>query len=567
MFDSTVKTYNIILISILLFLSETINGQEPLPGDDIYRTVQQYGQAEVSIIYPGFDAMSRLAQDFSVSSCDGKNAVLCLSPLTDSLFIEKKVPYTIVLRDDTKSIYTASSVAEAMQWNSYPTYRQYDSIMHIMAKTYPDLCIIDTIGFSIKGKGIYALKISDNPSLDEDEPKVFLTAAMHGDELAGFVLMMRLAERLASGSNSNDIVSKINSGLEVWINPLSNPDGMYNSGDSILYPTRGNSKGYDLNRNFPDPNISYSQSRQHETIDMMSFLQKHHFALSVNFHAGAEVVNYPWDRWSRLHPDNGWFFDISRRYADTVHLHSASDYMTFLNNGVTNGAVWYSVNGGRQDYVTYSLEGREVTIEIDDTKETPANELETLWNYNQRSFLGYINEALTGVNGYVTDSLTGLPLKAEVFIKSHDADSSQVFSNALTGNYIRFLASGLWNITFKADGYTSYIAKNIIVSDFEITHLDVKLVPVTNSTVENLNITPNPSSGEIEILLPDQFSGGVQISVATVSGNLVAEFKDTYIAGVRINKDLSYLSSGIYIITVKSLTTGAKATGKMVILP
>ena len=375
MSDLSVKKTGLALLFVIGFFSETISGQKTIQGEDILNAVQKYGQAEVSIAYPGFEALSRLGRDFSISSCDGKKAVLWLSSLTDSLFISYNIPYSLLVRDDSKIVYTASSVAEAMQWKSYPTYKQYDSIMHILAKTYPDICTLDTIGFSIKGKVIYALKISDNPLSEEDEPKVLMSASIHGDELGGFVLMMRLAEKLASAGTSDQLISNLVNNIEIWISPLSNPDGTYNSGDTILYPNRGNSAGFDLNRNFPDPDVTYQVSRQKETTDMVAFLKKHHFALSASFHSGVEVVNYPWDRWTRLHPDNNWFYNISRHYADTAHLHAPSGYMTYLNNGVTNGAEWYVVNGGRQDYVTYSLGGREVTIEIDDTKATPATQL------------------------------------------------------------------------------------------------------------------------------------------------------------------------------------------------
>ena len=40
--------------------------------------------------------------------------------------------------------------------------------------------------------------------------------------------------------------------------------------------------------------------------------------------------------------------------------------MNDLDNGVTRGDVWYQIYGGRQDFVTYELQGREVTIELDD---------------------------------------------------------------------------------------------------------------------------------------------------------------------------------------------------------
>ena len=73
--------------------------------------------------------------------------------------------------------------------------------------------------------------------------------------------------------------------------------------------------GWILTGTFPDPMQSYSPEK--ETIDMVRFMKKHHFVISANFHSGDEVVNYPWDRWQRLHADDAWFNYISRGYADT----------------------------------------------------------------------------------------------------------------------------------------------------------------------------------------------------------------------------------------------------------
>ena len=191
-----------------------------------------------------------------------------------------------------------------------------------------------------------------------------------------------------------------------------------------------------------------------ETIDMIRFMRSHRFVISANFHAGAEVVNYPWDRWLNiLHADNDWFNDISRAYADTVHIYSPPDYMGDLDNGVTRGAVWYIVHGGRQDFMTQELHGREVTIELDYQHVTPASQLEALWENNWRSLMGYLENALYGVHGVVLDSESSAPVPAEIFIKGHDTDSSQVYADTLTGSFVRLLAPGIWPLTFTADGY------------------------------------------------------------------------------------------------------------------
>ena len=138
----------------------------------------------------------------------------------------------------------------------------------------------------------------------------------------------------------------------------------------------------------------------------MSFMTEHRFALSANFHSGEEVVNYPWDRWAFRMPINDWFYMISRAWADTVHLYSRQGYMDYLDNGVTNGYDWYHVYGGRQDYVTYSLYGREITVELDTNFITPASDLNDIWEYNYRSLLGYLENALYGIHGKVLMHLT-----------------------------------------------------------------------------------------------------------------------------------------------------------------
>ena len=66
----------------------------------------------------------------------------------------------------------------------------------------------------------------------------------------------------------------------------------------------------------------------------------------------------------------------------------------------------------RQDFVTSELQGREVTIELDDQFITPAAQLTLLWQNNWHSLLGYLENALYGIHGHgkkceYTGSVTG----------------------------------------------------------------------------------------------------------------------------------------------------------------
>jgi len=566
------KHRGVIPALLLLFAPGALYGQQSPAGTDITGAVTRYGQAEVVISYPGFDAMTRLASRFSVSSCDGKTAQISLSDRDVADFIAGGIPYRLIVPEENKGFYTASSVADAMLWQSYPTWKHYDTIMHKIAGDWPGVCRLDTIGFSLQGRAVLALKISDNPETDEPEPEVMLSASIHGDEPGGFVLLMRLAEYLASGGGGapgSGLASDLVSGLEIWINPLANPDGMYRAGDTMTYPVRANNNGYDLNRNFPDPEAGAPPPLQKETLDMIRFMEERRFALSVNLHSGAEVVNYPWDKWTRNHADDTWFNAISRRYADTVHLHADPGYMTFLDNGVTKGWQWYVVRGGRQDFVTWGLGGREVTIELDDTKMTPGSNLGLLWEWNRRSLLRYIAEALTGISGTVTDAGTGDPLSAKIFIAGHDSDSSYVWSDTTTGFYTRFLAPGTWNLTFSCPGYKSYTLAAELTDAWTQLIRDIRLEKDINKYPDppesGLMVLPNPSDGNFGIMTPEIVTGEVTVTLFSSSGALMKHYRTNAQPGIPIECKFTDIPAGLYIISVRKEPLGPTVRGKAVI--
>ena len=368
------------------------------------------------------------------------------------------------------------------EWDVYPTYPAYVTMMNNFAANHPDLCVVYNIGTTIQGRSLLVARLSANVNTEENEPELLYSGTMHGDETTGYVLLLRLIDYLLTNYGTDPEVTSLLNSMEIWINPLANPDGTYHNGDnSVTGATRGNANGVDLNRNFPDPaNGPHpdGNSWQPETQAMMDFAVAHSFVLSANFHGGAEVVNYPWDSYQRLHADDGWFINISRKYADTVHVHSPSGYMTDLDNGITNGYAWYPVHGGRQDYMTYFKGGREVTIELSTTKLLPAGQLPAHWNYNFRSLVNYIKSSLYGIKGRVTDASTGQPVAAIMWVLNHDADSSRVFTDPNIGDYHRMLSPGTYDIRFTAIGYYAQTVNGVIVTSNSGTTVNVQLQPV-----------------------------------------------------------------------------------------
>jgi hypothetical protein len=561
---------NLLISFFILSFSAHLCFSQKASDDERLRVIMsEKGQAEVIISNPGHQGIERLTRVVSISSVDRKAVHIILSPLTVEWFISEAYDYHIVNRSDNKGVTYSKSISEAMDWESYPSYSQYDSIMRFFVSNYSGLCRLDTIGTSIKGRLILALKVSDNCNINESEPEVFYTSSIHGDETAGFILMLRLADYLLKNYSSNNRVKNLVDNLEIWINPLANPDGTYRDGDLIVSPIRSNANGYDLNRNFPDPHLP-NIAHQKETLDMMDFMASRRFILSANFHSGEEVVNYPWDRWSVSHADEGWFYNISRAWADTAHLYSRKGYMDYLDNGVTNGYDWYVVYGGRQDYVTFSLQGREITVELDTNYVTPVSDLDDIWEYNRRSLIGYIENALYGIHGKVSDALNKEPVKAMIFIEGHDKDNSQVYSDSLTGDFTRLLEPGSYNLKITADGYRDTIVNNVTVISGEVTSLLINIEPLINppdtTNPAHPLFYPNPGNTFIKAVLPENIRGKVKIRIFSLAGTKVSDYETETSDIYPVLLEVGRLPAGMYFVVFTNAGNNLSCRGSFVVI-
>jgi hypothetical protein len=377
-------------------------------------------------------------------------------------------------------------------WNAYPTYPQYLSYMYGFASSFPAICHLDTIGTTVQGRLLLAVKISDSVNYNRGVPQVLMTSSIHGNETTGYISMLHLIDTLLNSYGTSTRITNLIKKTQIFINPLANPDGTYKGGDNtVAGAQRGNQNGVDMNRNYPDPRTGQHPDGlawQPETMAFMNYANINHFNLSMNFHGGAEVVNYPWDTWlpPQLSADDSWWQFVSYEYADTAKKYGGATYFTNpYASGVTNGATWYVITGGRQDYHNYFKHTREVTLEISNTWLTPAAQLLNYWKWNNRSFLNYIEQANYGINGKVVDSLTLAPLRANVFINFHDIDSSNVYSSLPTGWYFRLIDNGTWDVTFSATGYSPRTKGGISTNRKATTRLNIKLMPISYNS-------PNP---------------------------------------------------------------------------
>ncbi|MBT6994517.1 MAG: hypothetical protein HN952_06130 [Candidatus Cloacimonetes bacterium] len=451
---------------------------------------------------------------------------------------------------------------EMRDWDSYPTYQVYVDMMYQFATDYPNLCTVTSIGQSEEGREILVAKISDNVNDEENEPEFFYTGTMHGDELVGYPLMLRLIDYLLTNYGSNDDITELVNNVEIYINPNSNPDGTYAGGNnSVWNATRYNSNSVDLNRNYPDPDDGAhpdGNSYQAETTAMMDFAEAHSFVLSSNLHSGAEVVNYPWDTYSQLTADDGWWQDVCHGYANTVQANSPNGYMNGFNDGITNGYAWYSISGGRQDYMNYYHGCREMTLELSNDKLLAENELNAHWDYNCDAFINYIKESLNGIRGIVTNE-SGTPLFATITVLNHDVDNAMVYTDPDVGDFHRMLETGVYDIEVSAYGCISQTIDNINVADGNVTVVDVVLnfaenvnisgvvtdsetnLPIQNATIEILDLPINPVTTNVngEYLINNVLEGNYTMRVFATNYGSVSQTVSISDANTVFNFQLS----------------------------
>ena len=414
-------------------------------------------------------------------------------------FLQQGIGYQLIEKKPLNYINSSKN-----NWDYYPTYTEYTNMMQAFADSFPAICKLHRLGTLNSGREILILQISDNVGQKENEPSFLYTSSMHGDELAGYILSLRLVDYILNGYGNNPRLTDLVNEIDIWINPLANPDGAYSGGNQDVWSaTRYNANWVDLNRNYPDPEDGPhpdGNPYQTETNIFLGLSDTVNFTISANMHGGVEVCNYPWDTWSTLAADDNWWEYVSHEYADSCQANSGNGYFNYLNDGITNGYDWYEVNGGRQDYMNYFRYCREFTLELSDNKTPDPNDLPELWDANYPSLLNYIEQSLFGLRGIVTDSITGDPLNAKVEILNHDIDSSHVYSNLPIGNYNRYLYQGNYDVTFSKSGYYPKTINTTILNNTS-TIEDVQLVPI-NSTPTSITeeIVRNAKNLLIDIL-------------------------------------------------------------------
>ncbi len=319
--------------------------------------------------------------------------VLALLYCIDAKSISQKLPVSGSRRQDENNI-------------EHHNYDAMTTFMKDWQKKCSQISRLYSIGKSVEGRELWVYELSDNPGVHEPgEPEVKYIGNMHGNEAVGREMLLQMIVLICSEYGHNQRLKSLVDNTRIHLMPSMNPDGYELSikegkGDWLI--GRNNANGIDLNRNFPDQ-FKYAQNgpTQPETLAMENWIKTTQFTLAANLHGGSLVANYPYDdspqgdnSYSRS-PDDDVFRSLATTYANahpTMHLDNAPWECTEIpadhfKGGITNGANWYNVAGGMQDYDYLHSNCMEITLELGCRKFPDAKDLPRYWRENKEPLL------------------------------------------------------------------------------------------------------------------------------------------------------------------------------------
>jgi len=407
----------------------------------------------------------------------------------------------------------------------YHTYAQLGEIMADAAADHPAICELGSIGYSVQGRTLWTLKLSDSVGTEEVEPEVRISANMHGNEKISMEMSIYLIEYLTDnyGLPGYEDVTYLVDNYEIHFLPLHNPDGH-------VVNQRRNANNVDLNRNFPVPDGSQGEDGTYdeevETWQFKDWCFDQDFVISQDGHSGALVVNYPWDYTFDLTPDNETFILLSEEYSWYNQPMWNGDWY----HGITNGAQWSRTWGSLQDWSYHETGSMHVIVEFSDYYAPPAGQLDQYWDDNRESFMHWIKAARYGVNGVVTDTSTGLPLAATVTVAGN---AKPVYTDPDHGDYYKLLEDGSWDISFSAPDYITQTVYGVSTTWGTPTVLNIQLVsdgtasePAPPRLSELIGAYPNPFNPRTTLRFTLAEAGRARLAIHDIRGRVLRTLVD-----------------------------------------
>ncbi len=348
------------------------------------------------------------------------------------------------------------------------TVDEIESGLNQRTDLYPSITHLTSIGKSIEGRDIWAMRLSDHPPGGEERATLLYFGGIHAREIITPLVVMRFLDYLLD--NQHDItVQEILNQTDIWFIPCLNPDGLYHVEhvDNMWRKNRRNNGdgtfGVDLNRNFSFQwgfdNVGSSPFTSRETYRgagpfsepesraLRDFLQEQDVVASLSFHSYGNLLLFPWAYTAANTSHHSVFMNL----ALTMTAENGYGYGNFNLGSI------YRVNGDSEDYI-YSYRGENnpvfaFTVEVGDSFFPAEEKVESLVEENLRVCLELACVAdLLGINPQLI-----LPPQQPKLSSSHPNDngcfSLQVIDSDSINRAVDYALSELQIIDQSVDAF------------------------------------------------------------------------------------------------------------------
>ncbi len=369
-----------ILLSVIIFLGISLSAQD-------------YKKVKIHLTNPKEDARLLCSLQYDLEHCISTKQNELILFVSDKEFQKlQTLPYKVdvlinswndyfknlpQLSAQDKQLRKAESKAkygvEYFGYGSMGGYYTFDEVtaqLDSMRMNFPNLISVkETIGTSVEGRPIYAVKIAKNPDADGTAPQILYTALHHAREPEGMMTVLYYMYYLLENYATNPSVKYLVDNREMWFVPVVNPDGYeYNrssnaAGGGMWRKNRVNSGngnyGVDLNRNYGP--LTYWDAAnggssalpadetyrgkepfsEPETQAIRDFVALMIFRTALNYHTYSNLLIYPYGALPHETPDSVLFREFG---SDMVAYNGY-----FL--GLDMDAVGYSTRGNSDDFM------------------------------------------------------------------------------------------------------------------------------------------------------------------------------------------------------------------------
>jgi hypothetical protein len=267
----------------------------------------------------------------------------------------------------------AQQITTPLEKNNYQKVTSYEELTNFIKQLdeKSDLLTVETIGKSVQGRNLYALKFSSSEfGKDKSKIKVMFHAQQHGNEQSGKESALLLAQTLLKPENKY-LFDKI----DFVLIPQVNPDGSEAN-------KRRNGNDMDLNRN-------HLILTEPETMALHRFFDKYLFEVTMDVHEyspyGGEWEKYGYRKNSDVTLGVTTNPNISEKIRDLSNMEVFPYWAKYVSINNFSSIVYAPGGPPDKEYIRHS------TFDINDGRQS----------FGIQNTLSFIQEGLNGTDNYV----------------------------------------------------------------------------------------------------------------------------------------------------------------------